>query len=216
MPGRAVAVPTTTGLLHGRLVTFGGRPTLAVQRHSAGHTTPPHLINFRAIALGLKVLGVRTCFSTAAVGSLQPAHGPGTILSCTDFIDASGRNLTLFDRAVHHTPMDHPFGPSNSLLRQAGADGPERVVYLQANGPRYETYAEIAAYKTLGADIVGMTAASEATALREAGIAYECLAIVANLAAGIGGEIDHGTVTDVVGAAAPAAFAILERAVALV
>jgi 5'-methylthioadenosine phosphorylase len=215
LPGRTIAVPTADGVMRGRLVRFGGVPVLAIQRHSSGHATPPHLVNYRAIALGLKSLGVRTCFATAAVGSLDFEQGPGTMLACTDFIDVSGRNLTVFDRVVHHTPLDHPFGEGDSFLRRAGLGGPNRVVYVQATGPRYETHAEISAYKTLGGDIVGMTAASEATVMREAGVGYECLAIVSNLAAGIGGEIDHGAVTDVVGSVAPKALAILERAAAL-
>jgi len=93
---------------------------------------------------------------------------------------------------------------------------PDKVVYLQANGPRYETFAEIAAYAGAGADIVGMTAASEAVLMREAGITYECLAVVTNLAAGLGEAIDHGAVGDVMGQRADVVFDILARAAKLI
>jgi 5'-methylthioadenosine phosphorylase len=207
-------------MLRGRLIELGGVKVLAVQRHSAGHATPPHRVNYAATVLGLRSLGIRHCLATAAVGCLRSEWPIGTILPCTDFIDCSGRNLTLYDSHVVHMPMDSPFGGDNAVLplavKAAGFDVPERAVYLQANGPRYETFAEIAAFAKAGADLVGMTAASEAVLMREAGIAYECLAVVTNLAAGLGAEIDHGAVGDVMGKRADVIFEILRAAAKLI
>lgn len=220
LPGAAACVPTPQGHLRGRIVELGGATVFAVQRHSAGHAMPPHRVRYVANALGLKALGVRRCLATAAVGSLHREWPIGALLACTDFIDASARNITLFDEVVAHTPMDAPFGGVKPVLpdamREAGVEPPARAVYLQANGPRYETHAEIAAFAAAGADIVGMTAASEAIVMREAGIAYECLAVITNLAAGLGDAIDHGAVGDVMGDRATAIFEILGRAAALV
>lgn len=215
-PGTRIAVRTRFGLLRGRIIELGGAGVLAVQRHSAGHATPPHRVNYRGIVAGIRAAGVSHCLSTAAVGCLRPEWPVGSVVPCTDFIDASGRNLTLFDKRVVHTPMDAPFGADSGVLRdamaEAGVTPPERAVYLQANGPRYETVAEIAGYQRAGADLVGMTAASEAVLMREAGIAYECLAVVTNLAAGLGGEIDHGAVGDVMADRSELLFRILEIA----
>ena len=220
LPGLRAAINTKYGMLRGRVIEFGGATVLAVQRHSSGHATPPHRVNYTATVQGLSALGIRHCLATAAVGCLRHEWPIGAIVPCTDFIDASGRNLTLFDRRVVHTPMDAPFGGPNAVLpaavRAAGIDVPKRAVYLQANGPRYETYAEIAAYGVAGADLVGMTAASEAVLMREAGITYECLAVVTNLAAGLGNEIDHGAVGDVMGERAGVIFDILAAAAKLV
>ena len=218
LPGQSLFLPTAGGPLRGRVIKFGGSQVLAIQRHAAGHAKPPHKVAYAAFTLGLKALGIKHCLSTAAVGSLRTDWPIGTIVACTDFIDASGRNLTLFDSKVQHTPMDHPFtaAPASSLrqaLIQAGIEAPEKAVYLQANGPRYETSAEILAFAREGADIVGMTAASEATLMREAGIRYECLAVVTNLAAGLGTEIDHGAVGDVMKDNASPIFKILDSAV---
>ena len=102
------------------------------------------------------------------------------------------------------------------VLRKSGRHSSDRVVYLQVNGPRYETEAEIRAYARLGADVVGMTAASEASLMLEAGISYECLAVVTNLAAGLGLEIEHGAVTDVMTERSAAIFGVIEKAVQLV
>ena len=56
---------------------------------------------------------------------------------------------------------------------------------MNPNGPRFETPFEIQLYAGWGGGVVGMTAASEALAMTEAGIDYACLAIVTNFAAGI-------------------------------
>jgi purine nucleoside phosphorylase len=57
-------------------------------------------------------------------------------------------------------------------------------IYINLNGPRYESPQEVEIYRHVG-DVVGMTAGSEAIAMRECGVPYACLAIVTNLAAGI-------------------------------
>jgi purine nucleoside phosphorylase len=57
-------------------------------------------------------------------------------------------------------------------------------IYINANGPRYETPNEIRLLENVG-NLIGMTAASEAIVMREAGVEYGCLGIVSNLAAGL-------------------------------
>jgi 5'-methylthioadenosine phosphorylase len=163
--------------------------------------------------LGLKALGVNYCLATAAVGSLRLDWPIGVMVACTDFIDMSGRNLTLFNKTVTHAAMESPFGANPWFLPAAlGKANQGRAVYLQANGPRYETDAEIHAYQGFGADIVGMTAASEATLMREAGIHYECLAVVTNYAAGLGKTVDHRAVGDVMTHSSEPIFSVLTNA----
>jgi 5'-methylthioadenosine phosphorylase len=49
----------------------------------------------------------------------------------------------------------------------------------------------------MNADVVGMTASSEAILMREAEVDYACLAIVTNLASGISATpLDHQEVVD--------------------
>lgn len=177
MGGKAIHVPTPAGLLRGRIL----HDLVLIQRHSVGHKTPPHLVNYTAFALGLKKLGVGTCFATAAVGSLRPEWGPGTILAPTDFIDVTGRGTTLHHRTVVHTDFSSPLPAREHLLQEGVHDG---GIYVCGNGPRYETPYEIDLYSKIG-DVVGMTAASEAIVMREAGINYGCLCVVTNLACGI-------------------------------
>jgi 5'-methylthioadenosine phosphorylase len=189
MKGTSLHVPTPLGQLAGRVISHSSGEILLVSRHSAGHKVPPHKVNYKAIAFGLQKLGVKHCFSTAAVGSLRRDWPTGTMVACSDFLDLTGRHQTLFDANVVHTDFTYPFSPSgrNAVL-QAGAamglDVKTEGTYICENGPRYETPHEIKLLTHVG-DVVGMTASTEAILLHEAGIEYTCLALVTNLAAGI-------------------------------
>ena len=200
--GTPLAVPTSAGILKGRLLFHEGVSVFLIGRHSAGHKVPPHHVNFRAMALGMKQLGVKGCLATAAVGSLRRDWPAGTMVACSDFLDLTYRNLTLFDREVVHRDFTDPFGPrSRKAILASAADLGNTVlpegVYLGANGPRYETPVEIDLYKNFKADLVGMTASSEAILMREAEVDYGCLAIVTNLAAGISDEpLSHEEVVE--------------------
>jgi 5'-methylthioadenosine phosphorylase len=209
-------VGTRFGLAKGRLVTIGGTQVFVVARHSEGHATPPHRVNYRAIAEAVHTLGARRCVATAAVGSLQPDWMPGTFVACSDFLDLSGRNLTMHDREVLHTDFSDPVSPLVHAALIETSDGPIQAsgVYLGLNGPRYETPQEIRTFRGLGADVVGMTAATEAVLMRELGIDYGCLAIVTNLAAGISlTPLSHQEVVEEMGRSGDRAVAHLVRVV---
>ncbi|MBI1755834.1 MAG: MTAP family purine nucleoside phosphorylase [Fimbriimonas ginsengisoli] len=219
--GSPLHVPTPFGLMRGRQLELGGRKVVVVARHSLGHKTPPHLVNYRANAVGLALLGVGVCIGTAAVGALREDLAPGSFVLCSDFIDLTGRGLTLFDREVRHTDFSQPFGerPRQALLMACDMSGvPVHAsgVYVGTNGPRYETPAEVAAAARLGGDVIGMTATSEAICMREAGVEYACLAIVTNLATGLArGALSHEEVEAQMKSAGELATKVLCNAVAL-
>lgn len=188
---------------------------ILLKRHSAGHKVPPHKVNYRALALGLKALGVTTCFASAAVGSLRPDWKPGTLVVPHDFLDLTARNVTLFDRTVEHTDFSNPLPGRAQLLSAASEEGLEVVdggVYVCGNGPRYETPHEIELYGQVGS-IVGMTASSEAIVMREAGIDYGLLAVVTNLACGIADSpLSHEEVVEEMERSGELAVRVLKRA----
>jgi 5'-methylthioadenosine phosphorylase len=89
-----------------------------------------------------------------------------------------------------HIDVTEPYSPHLRQLLQSTSDGlnvdlHDGGTYLCAEGPRFETPAEIRLFAQWGADVVGMTGVPEVTLAREANIAYAGVSIVTNLAAGI-------------------------------
>lgn len=194
------AVSLQAGVHRGVEVAF-------MQRHGAGHAVPPHKINYRANIWGLKLLGVKHILATAAVGSLAEAMRPGHFVIIDQFLDfTNARQQTFFDGGepgVVHTDMTEPYCPSlRSVLvetgRRQGLDLHTEGVYVCTEGPRFETAAEIRAFRALGGHVVGMTNVPEAVLAREAGLCYAVMATVTNMAAGISEDpLTHDEVVEI-------------------
>ena len=220
--GEPVSIDTTFGAANGALLGHDGMTILVLQRHGSGHKVPPHKINYRAMALAVKQSRAKACFSTAATGGLRDDWPCGTMAVCHDFVDLTARNLTLFDDEVVHTDFSEPFSEKarRALLESATSLGiriEEQAIYVNGNGPRYETPYEIQLYRKMGGDVVGMTAATEAILMKEAGVDYACLAVVTNLAAGLAGvPLSHEEVVDEMERCGEKAVKILLGAAALV
>ncbi|MFZ4506444.1 MAG: MTAP family purine nucleoside phosphorylase [Fimbriimonas sp.] len=213
MPGIPLHVPTPFGMVRGKVADG----FLILSRHSAGHKVPPHEVNYRGLALACSALRVRGCLASAAVGSLRADWAPGTLALCDQVIDVSARNLTIHSSSVVHQSMTNPFDPGlrEAVLSMATVDVQPRACYVNVNGPRFETGAEIRAFGQLGGDVVGMTAGSEAIAMAEAGVPYACLSIVTNFGAGLTLEDpDHHGVVDVMNERAGAVLRLFFDAIA--
>jgi len=189
-----VPVETEYGGFELRRGEISGRTVLFTPRHGIGHTVPPHRINYKRIIAGLAKLGTERIIGTAAVGSLLIDLAPGTAAILTDFIDFSRQGpVTFFDSAddgVVHTDFSEPYCTEINAALLSAADTAQLEVatpctYIRADGPRYETPAEIAMFRSWGADVVGMTNVPEAVLSRELGICYGAIAIITNFAAGI-------------------------------
>lgn len=166
-------------------------------RHCPGHTLLPHMINYRANVKALEMLGVDEVITVYAVGSITRRLSPGRIGLVRDFIDfTSGRKNTFSDTdsSIRHTPFVSPFDfPLMERVARAASDlsipiSYNKIVYITTNGPRLETPAEIEAFRILGADVVGMTLATEAALIHELGIKNASLAYSINWAAGLDAE----------------------------
>ena len=144
----------------------------------------------------LKALGAQALVLTNAAGSLRPEAGPGSLVCIADHINLLGFNPLT-------GPNDEADGPRFPSLREAyDPDLRARLhraadalgialhdgVYLAVAGPSFETPAEIRAFRTLGADLVGMSTVPEVIAARHAGLRVAAISAVTNLAEGMGGE----------------------------
>lgn len=192
-----ITVATRFGEANLAHADWDGSPVLLLARHGVGHRVPPHRINYRANAEALRLLGCERCFATAAVGSLRDDWPPQTLAIPHDLLDLSGRNLTVYEDEVIHTDFTHPFDEDlrSRLLSAAPPETQRQAVYVNANGPRFESPAEVRMMRLLGGDVVGMTAGTEAIVMRETGIRYALICAVTNLAAGVGSaSVDHSKV----------------------
>ncbi len=195
-----------TQILQGQL-DGDARPVFFMNRHGLDHSMPPHLVNYRANLFGLRSLGVDRVVATAAVGSLNPGYAPGTLVLTDQFLDFTKTRAHTFHQGgptgVVHTDMTVPYCPAMSdvleeVAREVGIAVHRGGVYVATEGPRFESPAEIRAYRMLGGDVVGMTGVPEVVLARELGLCYSTLALVTNFAAGISQEaLTHQEVLDV-------------------
>lgn len=179
---------------HGQL---GDKHILFLARHGYAHSIPPHKVNYRANIWALRSLGVSKIVAVAAVGGITAEMGPRKIIVPNQIIDyTSARAHTFFEEgltSVTHIDFSQPY---DETLRQAMLAAGEKAgvplidggVYGATQGPRLETVAEINRMERDGCDLVGMTAMPEASLARELGMDYASYNVVANWAAGKGGD----------------------------
>lgn len=186
--------------------TFENKEIIFMARHGTHHTIPPHKINYRANIYALKKLGVSAIVSTTAVGSLNQDYRPGELVLIDQFIDMTkSREGTFYDgifRGVAHFDMTNPYcGHLRKAIiiaaRQENIKLHQHGTYICTEGPRFETPAEIKAFQSWGADVVGMTNVPECQLAREAEICYATISMVTNFAAGISpSALTHKEVLD--------------------
>jgi 5'-methylthioinosine phosphorylase len=224
---RSERVSTPYGDPSGPLV-FGriaGRNVVFLARHGAGHTIPPHEINYRANIWALKAQEVTGIVAVATVGGIGAELGPGTLAVPHQILDYThGRRHTYFDGGdtpVTHIDFTHPYSESlrARILRAVAAAGETaraHGVYAATQGPRLETAAEIDKLNRDGADLVGMTGMPEAALARELGVDYAAIAVVVNFAAGRGASavaVDLANIGEVMQNAMQRVCVVLERLV---
>jgi len=182
---RHVSVKTPYGNPSDRIKVceYRGKAVALLPRHGAGHTIPPHSINFRANIFALKELGVKRIIGTAAVGSLKEAYERGDVVFPDQLIDFGREVTTYYDGPeVCHIAFADPFCPEirGKMIETAKALGTkfhDKGTYLRISGPRFSTRAESKMFRKFG-DVIGMTCIPEAVLSRELGICYGVIATV--------------------------------------
>ena len=186
------------------LGTIGGVPVAVMQgRVHAYEGYPMDQVTFPPRVLGL--LGCRTLIVTNAAGGIRANIPQGLLVAISDHINLTGTNAALGpnDPRFACTPgagqrffdMSTAYSPALRKLAQAEAARQNiplsEGVYLAVLGPSFETPAEIRAFRTLGADLVGMSTVHEVIVARHMGIEVLGLSLVTNMAAGVTGETIH-------------------------
>jgi len=161
-------------------------------------------------------LGCPRLIVTNAAGGLRREWAPGTLMAIRDHLNLQGRTPLSRAQSGYSAPYD--FALRRALLRGAQEAGftLEEGVYAGLLGPTYETPAEIAMLRQLGADAVGMSTVAEVLAASAAGVRVGGVSLITNFAAGITGEkLSHEEVIAAGKEAAGRFSELLERAAAL-
>ena len=191
----------------GKLVagTVAGKRALALSgrvHHYEGH-------DMQTVTFAMRVMGclrVPRVILTNAAGGISPNCARGALMVIDDHINLMGNNPlvgpndTRFgfgdDRyGLRFPDMTYVYSPK---LRSIADDAAKALrltiqhgIYIAVLGPSYETPAEIRAFRTLGADAVGMSTAPEAIVARHMGIEVLGISCITNAAAGVFPEPLH-------------------------
>jgi purine-nucleoside phosphorylase len=137
-------------------------------------------------------MGIKAVILTNAAGGINRNYSEGGLVVIRDHINLQGVNplagpnedrfglrfpdLTYaYDRAFHRFVTEE--GKKMGLNIHQG-------VYIAVPGPSYETPAEIYSFRTIGADLVGMSTVPEVIAARHSSIRVLGISCVTNMAAG--------------------------------
>jgi len=193
------------------LGTIAGVPVAVMQgRVHAYEGYPISEVTFPTRVLGL--LGCKTLIVTNAAGAIRTTLQQGSLVVISDHINLTGTNAALGPNEPRFSMVsgagqrffDMSSAYSQRLRALAIAEAARQKfpltegVYLAVLGPSFETPAEIRAFRTLGADLVGMSTVHEVIVARHMGLEVLGISLVTNMAAGVLDEtINHEDVMEV-------------------
>ena len=178
----------------GRLVTgdMAGRRVLVLSgRVHLYEGRSPSEVTFATRVLARA--GVRCLILTNAAGGINEAFRAGTLMVIDDHINLMGTNPLVGPNDVRFGTRFPDMTEVYSRRLRVIADEASRTsgvpvahgIYLAVSGPSYETPAEIRAFRTLGADAVGMSTVPEAIIARHMEVEVLAISCIANAAAGM-------------------------------
>ncbi len=187
--------PLTTVEGHaGKLVSgkIGGKSVLIMKgrfHYYEGYDISQVVFHIRVF----KTLGINDILVTNAAGGVNRSFKPGDLMLIKDHISffapspLRGKNLSEF--GVRFPDMSEAYSRELTKMAKSVASSLgheiQEGVYAFAQGPMYETPAEIRALGFLGADAVGMSTVPEVIAARHCGMRVLGISCITNMAAGI-------------------------------
>jgi len=153
----------------------------------------------------LKEMGAKKLILTNAAGGINQKLKPGDLMLITDHISSFVPSPLIGpnpdELGVRFPDMSEIYKKEmRELAKKAAME--ENIdlkegVYLQAQGPNFESPSEVRMYGMLGADAVGMSTAIEAIAAVHCGMEVCAISCISNLAAGISDTpLTHKEVVD--------------------
>ena len=138
-------------------------------------------------------LGIKALVVTNAAGGVNTSYKAGDLMLISDHINFMGMNPlrgpNVEDLGVRFPDMSEAYPESLRAKAKevAAAQGLtlKEGIYLALSGPTYETPAEIRAFRTLGADAVGMSTVPEVIAMSHMDIPVLGISCITNMAAGV-------------------------------
>lgn len=139
------------------------------------------------------LLGAKKLLLTNAAGGVNTSFTPGDLMLITDHISAFVPSPLRGENPQELGPRfpdmsrvyDEEMGQAVLTAGEKLGESLQQGVYLQWQGPNYETPAEIRMFRTLGADAVGMSTVCEAIAARHMGLRVCAVSCITNMACGI-------------------------------
>jgi purine-nucleoside phosphorylase len=158
----------------------------------------PAQVTFPMRVLG--ALGIRAVVLTNAAGGIAEGYRVGQLVALGDHINFMGWNPLIGPNEARFAArpgaglrffdMTEAYSKTLRALAHEAAQecgfALEEGVYLATPGPSFETPAEIRAFRTLGATLVGMSTVPETIVARHMGIEVLGISCVTNFAAGLG------------------------------
>lgn len=141
----------------------------------------------------MKMLGAETLILTNAAGGIDPSYTPGDLMLIEDqiaaFVPSPLRGQNLESLGTRFPDMSNIYDPelkdiAKKVAQKQGVNL-KRGVYVQTQGPNYESPAEIKMYAAFGAHAVGMSTACEAVAARHMSMRIVGISCISNMAAGV-------------------------------
>ncbi len=172
--------------------TFAGQPTICMQGRI--HTYEGYTASEVAFPIFImKLLDVKKLIITNAAGAINPQYSLEEFVLISDHINLMAKNpldISIDARlGTPHPDMTFAYSPKmrdkvKSAAKQEAKELKEGV-YIGVAGPSFETPAEIRAFRTMGADLVGMSTVPEVIAASSCKIETLGVSLVTNMAAGI-------------------------------
>ncbi len=142
-------------------------------------------------------MGARSIFISNAAGGINLRFSVGDLMLIDDLLNPGSVLFTTSDgREFFRYKPDHWVERAKNVACRLGISI-QQGTYLYAQGPSYETPAEIRAFRIMGGDSVGMSTAPELLEALRLGMDPFGISLITNKAAGITkAKLDHSEIKE--------------------